>query len=472
MPLGTRALMDHDLKPDDGEVVNKMLPFMYAENRDNPVFTIKNFLLNLLKGIIHCSINFYIVIYSFMGENFDIKGNLPELWVISVTLFTNVLLIVTMDLLIYTKYHTWINFLILGVVTFIAYIAFIFAVHHMTFFNSVGTMMNTFSSYKIWIMFIFVCGTCSLIDFTILAFNYSFNRTITTLLQLQFNSIGKLNDEEEVPEEIKEKLKLYNEYEDNKTDDDDDDKKENKDKDVSKSNNNLLKTRDPSFFRKSNLKDVEKSSGSDRSSFRLDNNTDRERRLTSGSEKSEKKNKNSSSVSSNSSNSSNTDKSRNKKNKLKGKKNIKNNNKIKKKNKSESNSNSNSNSKSNSKNNSSSSKFNSSQSSSDKNKKGKESDNESYNDIDSDIEKDVPKKTMEYMSKKKLDTNNGIKKKNNRKSEQRNDNDDDDIGENYSEEFSENVSRDEKYFFPKQTQPTRSYYFSDEKNHVINRFPK
>ena len=65
-----------------------------------------------------------------MGENFDIKGNLPELWVISVTLFTNVLLIVTMDLLIYTKYHTWINFLILGVVTFIAYIAFIFAVHH------------------------------------------------------------------------------------------------------------------------------------------------------------------------------------------------------------------------------------------------------------------------------------------------------------------------------------------------------
>jgi hypothetical protein len=258
MPLGSRALMDHDLKPDDGEVVNKMLPFMYAENRDNPIFTIKNFLLNLLKGIIHCSINFYIVIYSFMGENFDIKGNLPELWVISVTLFTNVLLIVTTDLLIYTKYHTWINFTIMGIVTVLAYIAFIFAVHHMTLFNSVGTMMNTFTSYKIWIMFIFVCGTCSLIDFTILAFNYSFNRTITTLLQLQFNSIGKLNDEEEVPEEIKEKLKLYNEYEDNKTDDDDDDKKENKDKDVSKSNNNLLKTRGPSFFRKSNLKDVEK----------------------------------------------------------------------------------------------------------------------------------------------------------------------------------------------------------------------
>ena len=469
LPLGSRALMDHDLKPDDGEVVNKMLPFMYAENRDNPVFTIQNFLLNLLKGIIHCSINFYIVIYSFMGENFDIKGNLPELWVISVTLFTNVLLIVTMDLLINTKYHTWINFTILGVSTFIAYIAFIFAVHHMTLFNSVGTMMNTFSSYKIWIMFIFVCGTCSLIDFTILAFNYSFNRTITTLLQIQFNSIGKLNDEEEVPEEVKEKLKIYNQMEENKTENDDDDRKENKDRDVSKSrtdfsNNNLL--RDPSFFRKSNLKDIDKSSGSDRSSFRLDNNSDRERRLTSGSEKSEKNNKNSSSVSSNSSD---TEKSRNKKNKLKDKKNVKNNNKNKNKKKSESNSNSNSNSM----NNSSTSKFNSSKSSSGKDKKGNESDYASYNDIDSDIEKDVPKKTMEYMSKKNMDTNNGIKKNNiNRKSGPRNDNDDDeDIGENYSDEFSENVSRDEKYFFPKQTQPTRSYYFSDEKNHVINRFP-
>lgn len=67
------------------------------------------------------------------------------------------------------------------------------------------------------------------------------------------------------------------------------------------------------------------------------------------------------------------------------------------------------------------------------------------------------------MSRKNLDMNNGIKKKNNKKSEQRNDNDDDDIGENYSNEFSENVSKDEKYFFPKQTQPTRSYYFSDKK---------
>jgi hypothetical protein len=30
--------------------------------------------------------------------------------------------------------------------------------------------------------------------------------------------MGKLNDEEEVPDEIKEKLKIYNKYQDNKYD--------------------------------------------------------------------------------------------------------------------------------------------------------------------------------------------------------------------------------------------------------------
>ena len=119
----------------NGEVVNKMLPFMYAENRDNPVFTIKNFLLTLVKGIFHCVINFLLVIYSFQGDCLDEKGNIPELWVISVSLFTNILLIVSSDLLIYTKYHTWINFVIIGVVTGVAYVLFVIAVHNISFFN-------------------------------------------------------------------------------------------------------------------------------------------------------------------------------------------------------------------------------------------------------------------------------------------------------------------------------------------------
>ena len=38
MPLGVRALLEHYIKPDCGEIVYLMLPFLYSENRENPIF--------------------------------------------------------------------------------------------------------------------------------------------------------------------------------------------------------------------------------------------------------------------------------------------------------------------------------------------------------------------------------------------------------------------------------------------------
>ena len=488
LPLGTRALMDHDLKPDDGEVVHKMLPFMYADNRDNPIFTIKNFLLTLLKGIFHCCINFFFVIYSLRDESLDYSGNLGELWVISVCLFTNILLIVTTDLLIYTKYHTWINFLILGVVTFLAYILFIIVVHNWTFFNSVGTMVYTFKSSKIWFIFILICGTCALFDFTILAFNFTFNRNITKLLQIQYNSTGIINDEEETPEEVKEKLKIYNKYEEDKVEDNDND---NKNKNRSKlddakekddvSNNDLLQPKDRSFFSKSisneksnTDKSSSKSNDSERSSFMKNINNNGKRRQTSENESSEKI-----SASNGNSGEKSDSNSKNKKNKkvlLKNKK-TRNNKQsesessIKKSN--SNNSDTNSNKSNNKKSSGSDNKSNSNKNSSGSNG----SDDASYNDIDDDYEKDIPKKTMEFMTRNNPNLDNGISNNDIRKkitsindNNDDDDEDDDDIGENYDDDFSENVSREVKYFYPKQSQPPSSSYFSAEKPRVANRF--
>ena len=112
--------------------------------------------------------------YKIKDNSFDERGNMGELWVISVTLFTNILLIVTTDLLIFTKYHTWINFMILGVVTVLAYVLFILIVHNVTFFNSVRTVVFAFSGLRVWLMFFFVCATCGLIDFAVLSFHCAF----------------------------------------------------------------------------------------------------------------------------------------------------------------------------------------------------------------------------------------------------------------------------------------------------------
>ena len=210
LPLGARALLDHDIKPNDGEIVYLMLPFLYVDNRENPSFTVRKFFLTLLKGIIHSAINFFFVIYM-LDDSVDSDGHMGGLWFISVNLFSNILIIVSVELLILTKYHTWVNFLIMGVVTFVAYVIFIIVVHHLSLFNSYGTMNVAFSSGKTWLNMLLVGGTCGLIDYFLLGVDFIFFPTLANKLRVLINQKVDMNLEnfEGMPELIKEVLGNY-----------------------------------------------------------------------------------------------------------------------------------------------------------------------------------------------------------------------------------------------------------------------
>ena len=213
LPLGARALLDHDVKPEDGDIIKLMLPFLYLENRTNPIFTVKNFFVNLLKGIFHSLINFFGVVY-YLDESINKDGKMGGLWFCSVNLFTNILIIVSLELLIETKYHTWINGVIIIVITFIAYIIFLFIVQNLSMFNSVGTIDEAFNSGRMWMNLLFVGGTCGIIDFFIVSFEYIFFPSLTKKLQVLVNKKidMKLNNIENMPKIIKEKLNVYNEF--------------------------------------------------------------------------------------------------------------------------------------------------------------------------------------------------------------------------------------------------------------------
>lgn len=159
----------------------------------------------------------------------------------SVNLFTNILLIVSIDLLIFTKYHTWINVVILISVTFISYIIFLSLVHNMTMFNSVGAIYYAFISGRFWMNMIFVGGTCALIDFFILGFKHIFQPSLANILQMLLNQnvVMDKNYINDLPKPIREKMEIYNEF----TIDDNEDKlkKEITQKTMIKNNNNELK---------------------------------------------------------------------------------------------------------------------------------------------------------------------------------------------------------------------------------------
>ena len=123
-PLGARACLDYDVRPDDGYVISKLMPFLYKETRDNPIFTVFHFLFFIFKAVVHCLLNYFIVIYSVNRIPIDDDGYMGCLWFISVTIYTNIIIIVSLELFINTRYHTWINFALLIGTTFILYIFF------------------------------------------------------------------------------------------------------------------------------------------------------------------------------------------------------------------------------------------------------------------------------------------------------------------------------------------------------------
>ena len=222
LPLGVRALLDHDIKPSDGSIVDRMLPFLYSENRERPIFTIPKFFLHLFKGAIHCIINYFVIIYLFKNDSVNDDGKMGGLWFLSVNVFTNVLMVVTIDLLIFTKYHTWINLVIMLVITFIAYIAFVFCAHYLTLFNSVGTMATVFTSPRFWMGLIFLLGTCGLIDYFILGFDFIYFPSLTKVLQKLYSERGRLDDEHNLPKCIADRINKYKSFEQQKFHNDND----------------------------------------------------------------------------------------------------------------------------------------------------------------------------------------------------------------------------------------------------------
>jgi magnesium-transporting ATPase (P-type) len=130
LPVGVRACFDVDVKPTDGYVISKLIPFLYEETRDNPIFTVPCFIFYIIKATVHCLINYFFVIYTVNRIPIDNDGYIGCIWFMNVTIYTNIILIVTIDLFIYTRYHTWIHFVLLIGTGIVLYVIFLIIVHN------------------------------------------------------------------------------------------------------------------------------------------------------------------------------------------------------------------------------------------------------------------------------------------------------------------------------------------------------
>jgi phospholipid-transporting ATPase len=215
-PLGARALVDHDIRADDGELVDKMIPFLYKETRDKPLFTSGTFIRTLIRGASLGLINF-IFIYIALSEGvLDSDGNQADLWYLSVALFTNVIFIVSLRILIVQRYVTWINILVMLLLSWAAYAVFLAWVDISDVFKSVATMTVTFFSAKLYLSSILIVGTSGLIDYLTYSGHIIFNDSLAGILMI-LKSKDLLEDIPQIPQPIIEELFKYQIYDkDNK----------------------------------------------------------------------------------------------------------------------------------------------------------------------------------------------------------------------------------------------------------------
>lgn len=94
LPLIAKAVFDHDIKPEDGETFNELLPFLYEENKISPIFKVSSFVLELMRGMFHGLINFFILFFILGQTPVDSQGNIADIWYFSVSCFTNIIYVI------------------------------------------------------------------------------------------------------------------------------------------------------------------------------------------------------------------------------------------------------------------------------------------------------------------------------------------------------------------------------------------
>jgi phospholipid-translocating P-type ATPase (flippase) len=208
-PLAARAILDHDLKPDDGKMIRLLLPYLYLENKNSPIFSITNFFVSIFRGLSEGFIIF-IVLSNVLNDTIaDSNGNFADLWFLSVNMFTIIIVVVSLRILVVQKYYTILNIITMMITTFVFYSIFVVYVNTSEYFHSCGTMIVSFNSPVLWMSTIFVSGLCFLIDYGCYSWSVIFSSELTERLRILINEKGKLEKEEDLHSDILPYLQQY-----------------------------------------------------------------------------------------------------------------------------------------------------------------------------------------------------------------------------------------------------------------------
>lgn len=204
LPLGVQACSDFDIKEEDGEVVREMMPFLYKESREDPLFSFKSFFWSLFKGLCLGLFNMLFLLFSIKESGINIRGDPDNLWFGSLTLYTNIIISVSLTLFLNERFIIFLVPLILITTSWGIYFGFCFYVHYSSLlFNSSASILDSFNSGKFYLIIIGVSGFSFVIDYAIESSHFAFGSSMATLLMKLHHKKLLNQKEEDLPDLIK-----------------------------------------------------------------------------------------------------------------------------------------------------------------------------------------------------------------------------------------------------------------------------
>eukprot|EP00826_Nyctotherus_ovalis_P052695 TRINITY_DN673_c0_g1_i10.p1 TRINITY_DN673_c0_g1~~TRINITY_DN673_c0_g1_i10.p1 ORF type:complete len:612 (+),score=189.03 TRINITY_DN673_c0_g1_i10:483-2318(+) len=165
IPLLFKGLFEHDLHhiQDRKLPLNNIYPFLYLCGQRNQVFNVRGIVTWFGYGIVHSLVAFFLPYFFLRYGVVSNKGDNVDMWFMSITSFTSVIVIVTLKMFTFERLFNWISGFGFVVISFGLYIAVQWISHASTFFvsyNTVGTVYKSPLYYACVVL-------CALLTFTI-----------------------------------------------------------------------------------------------------------------------------------------------------------------------------------------------------------------------------------------------------------------------------------------------------------------
>ena len=165
-------------------------------------------------GSVESLILFLVSIYGVENYGIDNTGGIADIWYISIVVYTSMIMVVTTKLLINTNYWTYLSFLFPGITTYLCFLIFLLISETANFTSSATVSFASITS-RFWLIIFFNVVVCLIIDMTIKEFDFFFRPNLSQQMMMYSNAVGygNVNDEKDLPENVKELLNNYTMYE-------------------------------------------------------------------------------------------------------------------------------------------------------------------------------------------------------------------------------------------------------------------